>query len=788
MSKIYKPIYKYSQKSIDILSFKAHIETVHLFYIVFFKTGERRRKVKKILVGIFICIFLVMFLGAADSSQHQEDGFRFGKQNIVFSHWNNTAAGDLNGDGYPDIIRVHPDFPNRIWFNTGDGNFSEGPALDSNSKSYATVMGDVDGDGTMDIVIGNRGPNTIWFNRGPADFVRSSQTFGHGFTTIIVLSDIDRDMDRDILSFNRDSGLVIWFNDGNGHFSPGQSIRELFSTLRVFLIDVNKDGNPDMMVKRYHRPDSVWCSDGNGFFTESSLEAARFPVIRTEGTDFTGDRIPDTVMFDKNNIPRLNNKTGKDPAAQEQLSHSPSSISVPSSSVRIINPSFETGDLSGWSLFDMADPFLPMQALRTGTIWWWWFYNPIAPIDGNWLAINGFDGGGPGVIHLRQRVLLPENKNVLKFNYRAGWDMYNFGGSTQLRSFYVNIQPVEEPDNELRKVFLIARPNTVNNDTGLRTGTLDMSQFSGKKVNLSFKWWVPEPYTGPGEFHLDNIRIFNTTLDIEITSPENNEFVYGMVPVTTSIIHDSGITGVEFYIDGELVETRREKPFTHDWDTAGYAEGEHTIRAVVKDDIGAQDSDSIQVELMGPTSIKIISPADQSTVAGPNKIHVLATDQGNVDRVTYYLDGNLLGESTAAPFDLSWESTLYPNGSHTLKAIAHYKTGETAEDSANITIDNIVLDLRVTRYKVQAWIVRKDYAGIQVNMTGGNPAMIDKLVIYRKDSGDFSPIHQFNAGDFHNGEYNYEDRFLDAGKSYTYKVVALDAYGGTIGVSQDTTI
>ncbi|MEM9723741.1 MAG: FG-GAP-like repeat-containing protein, partial [Bacteroidota bacterium] len=85
------------------------------------------------------------------------------------------SCGDIDGDGDKDIVVAngrHWPGQNRIFINNGSGIFTVERGLGNlRSTTYATELADLDGDGDLDIAVGNdRAPNNIFLNDGTGIF------------------------------------------------------------------------------------------------------------------------------------------------------------------------------------------------------------------------------------------------------------------------------------------------------------------------------------------------------------------------------------------------------------------------------------------------------------------------------------------------------------------------------------------------------------------------------------------------------------------------------------------
>jgi hypothetical protein len=170
----------------------------------------------------------------------------------------------------------------------------------------------------------------------------------------------------------------------------------------------------------------------------------------------------------------------------------------------VANGSFESGNAAGWILTDIAYPTSPIGVHGAGFNDGFGFFSA-SPTDGSFCLTHGFDGNGPGRIRAALDVVLPPSPITLSFTYRAAWDMQNYGPASQARTFVITIEPFGGGAALQTNTVLTALPGTANYDTGNLGVTMDLTAFSGRAVRISFDVNIPEPFTGPGFFQLDNV-------------------------------------------------------------------------------------------------------------------------------------------------------------------------------------------------------------------------------------------------------------------------------------------
>lgn len=222
---------------------------------------------------------------------------RFINSGQTFDHFGTRSIvlGDLDGDGDLDaffgnsasnldqteeFIRNQPD---TVWFNNGQGRFTDSGQRLGESEAASVALGDLDGDGDPDVLVGNqRQEDEVWLNAGgaqggqPGEFFLAETIGSDESTRSLALADLDGDGDLDALTVynNRGFGQIwrrenarVWFNDGSAKFTAGQ--RLTFKPQHALALgDLNGDGHVDVYAGSVNHGVLVWFNDGAGKFKQ----------------------------------------------------------------------------------------------------------------------------------------------------------------------------------------------------------------------------------------------------------------------------------------------------------------------------------------------------------------------------------------------------------------------------------------------------------------------------------------------------------------------------------------
>jgi hypothetical protein len=218
-------------------------------------------------------------------------------QNLGNPDGTGVDLGDIDGDGDLDAVVAHGSFnTDKVWHNDGQGNFTLVQQLGA-TAGRRVALGDLDMDGDLDAFITTRYENVVWFNNGDGTFTDSNQQLGNYHSTGIGLADLDGDGDLDafISNFNdpitpRDTANRVWLNDGSGLFTDSGQALGNEASFKVDIGDVDADGDLDAYVANFNgMPNKLWLNDGDGNFSDSGLAQGNGSSRAVGLADFDGN-------------------------------------------------------------------------------------------------------------------------------------------------------------------------------------------------------------------------------------------------------------------------------------------------------------------------------------------------------------------------------------------------------------------------------------------------------------------------------------------------------------------
>jgi hypothetical protein len=212
-------------------------------------------------------------------------------------HTHGLAIADFNTDGKADLVTVNSDNDNDVAVMLGDGQGGFTPATGSpfavGRSPYPLAIGDLDADGTVDIVVtstGLRPPGaaqyndglTALFGDGRGGFRRSQIPVKTGRTWFVAIGDVNQDKKPDLVTTHtEDRQLSVLLGDGRGNFAEmaGSPLDLGNKTFYIALVDLDRNGNADVIAAA-DTGVRVMLGDGRGGF----VQAPGSPFATGKGT------------------------------------------------------------------------------------------------------------------------------------------------------------------------------------------------------------------------------------------------------------------------------------------------------------------------------------------------------------------------------------------------------------------------------------------------------------------------------------------------------------------------
>jgi hypothetical protein len=226
---------------------------------------------------------------------------------------------DVDGDMDLDIATARRNLTNRLYLNNGssDTPFASINAIDitaDTDNSSSIKAGDLDGDGDIDLAIGNiYQSNKIYLNDGNSDLDGNPFSSSTGielgveadFTSDITITDIDKDGDLDIFTANNhDESNYLYRNTGSSNPFDGVVAEKIsqdqLDTTSMVLIDVDNDNDLDVLVGNNAFPVRLYSNETslNPFVKVSSVDLG-IELDESEAAavgDLNGDGLDDVIV------------------------------------------------------------------------------------------------------------------------------------------------------------------------------------------------------------------------------------------------------------------------------------------------------------------------------------------------------------------------------------------------------------------------------------------------------------------------------------------------------------
>lgn len=545
-----------------------------------------------------------------------------------------SAIGDLDGDGKPDVVTLNNNTSVTVFRNTSTKtniNFSNALSITlTHTDPQAISIADVNADGKLDLVISNGGgvAVSVFINTstgiGDISFINSVNVTTENSHRDLAVADFDKDGKVDLVLVQGDiffvNKLKVIRNTSSGSTIAFDEIKSFDAAgipNKVAVGDLDGDGLMDIVLADELGSDVIsvflnTSSDpGNiNFATHLDFNTGIRPTALAI-SDFDGDNKPDVVV----------------------TNYDDSNVSV------LLNTSTGDGNIS----------FAGRQNFNVGS----------GPVD---VAVSDLNGDGAVDVAVANSV--GSSVSVLT-NTSTGGGNINFAGKADYK-------PIGQPSS------VIAADFDGDGLTDLATASNALSFFRSSENTDIIEFSLPQQ-TGAA-----NIDPVNHEVTIEVSGAD----VTSLIPTfklssatatasVNSIQQTSGTTEVDF--TNPVIYTISEGNISQDWKV--------TVEsvAIVIDVVSADD----YINASETGSDLIVSGSTQNIETGqPVTIKIVSTDGNNTE---YYSNTSITIQS-----DGSWSVTVnattlqtFPEGTHTIEVTSVNQAGISVTDTHDITVDTV---------------------------------------------------------------------------------------------------
>lgn len=219
----------------------------------------------------------------------------------------NVSMGDLDGDGDLDLVLAkgrHTPILDRVLLNDGKGGFVASDLGPTADRTYTAALADLDGDGDLDVVTSNDRPDKklVYLNNGKGQFTAAgSWGMPQWSTRNAALADLNGDSKADVIAANRMEASFVCLNDGKGRFVSDCIRIPAESATSIVPGDFDADGFIDLAVpSRDGGQSRVYFNDGKAGFARTLPFGPPDSAARVgAAADFNADGALDLAVGDE---------------------------------------------------------------------------------------------------------------------------------------------------------------------------------------------------------------------------------------------------------------------------------------------------------------------------------------------------------------------------------------------------------------------------------------------------------------------------------------------------------
>ncbi|GAA2637445.1 hypothetical protein GCM10010425_45530 [Streptomyces spororaveus] len=217
-----------------------------------------------------------------------------------------TSSGDLNGDGYTDVVRTDATSGVRTFLGRADGTFTTGTTRSGSGTGFQQILAlEYTGDGKLDLLAVDKATgHLLRFDGDGKGGFAAAVDLGAGWGAMTLTpGDFNKDGKQDFLAISSTANALYFYpGNGTGGFAARTDVGPGWGAYRVVPIEYNGDGKLDLLAVNpadghlYFYP-----GDGAGTFGTRTDRGAGWGAMQLVPGEFNNDGKQDFLAVDTAN-------------------------------------------------------------------------------------------------------------------------------------------------------------------------------------------------------------------------------------------------------------------------------------------------------------------------------------------------------------------------------------------------------------------------------------------------------------------------------------------------------